>query len=84
MSKKGRNSSNNKKIEGQSNSNHEKASQNFSGENTTNETRPRHQKKYRIHKLIIKKKRNTSGGFHTKIYKVHSFTYKGKRYFYEF
>ena len=84
MSKKGRNSSNNKKIDGQSNDNHEKASQNFSGENTTNENRERPRKKYRIHKLIIKKKRNVSGGFHTKIYKVHSFVYKGKRYFYEF
>ena len=82
MSKRGKNNNNNKKPEIQSNRNNDNVSSTNSEENRQNGDSSRLRKKY-IYRLILKNKNCISYGLHTKIFKVHSFTYKGKRYIYD-
>ena len=84
MSKKGRNSNNNKKSEIQSNDNHTRTTQRLPEENRLGENIRRILKNFLIRKLILKNKYCVSHGLHSKIFKVRPYKYKGKRYIFEF
>ena len=84
MSKKGRSKNSNKKQEEQSETNQEKSSQTNSEENRDNANLSRTRKKYLIRKFILKNKNCISYGLHTRIFKVTTFKYKGKKFYLEY
>ena len=83
MSKKGRSNSRSKKRGDQSNNGHDKSSCSNSEENrdTSNSRRT---KKNHIRKFIFKNKNCISYGLHTRIFKVFTFVYKGKKFIFEY
>ena len=84
MSKKGKSKSNNKKQEEESDTNQEKSLQTNSEESRDNSNSSRTRKKYLIRKFILKNKNCISYGLHTRIFKVTTFKYKGKKFFLEY
>ena len=83
MSKKGKSNSHRKKHEENSNDINGKSTSMNSEDDRRDENSNRPRKKY-LCRLIFKNKNCISYGLHTRIFKVHSFTYKGKKYIYYF
>ena len=84
MSKKGRSNSRGKKRGDQSYTALDKSSSRSNSEENRDRSNPRRTKKNHILKFIFKNKNCISYGLHTRIFKVFTFVYKGKKFIFEY